>query len=215
MSEWVNFFGTVSQNATDQDTHGDPPSLRRCCPSPHRHDSAVGRAHDHGQRKGPSRGREGLRDPGGFAHLHSQGRNCRGTAPVDYRSRQSDRRRSCCQPTLLSFPPVCASPPPSSNGQAPRHHPRRASHAVSHYNPCESLARLFDVDPLVAVSVPGHCWASLERIVACSELFSDILSAIWADCPFLLMVLLTGTLIVIPLRIIGWLVSLAETSEGE
>ena len=65
---------------------------------------------------------------------------------------------------------------------------------------------------LAFLGIVGLRW---ERIVARSELFSDILSAIWADCPFLLMVLLTGTLIVIPLRIIGWLVSLAETSEGE
>jgi hypothetical protein len=62
---------------------------------------------------------------------------------------------------------------------------------------------------LAFLSIVGLRW---QRTVAYGDSFTSILKAMWVDLPFLLGLLALGFLIVIPLRLIGWLVSLAEPS---
>jgi hypothetical protein len=64
---------------------------------------------------------------------------------------------------------------------------------------------------LAFLSIVGLRW---QRIVANSESFPEILKAMWRDLPHLLGLLALGFLIVIPLRLIGWLVLLTESAEG-
>jgi hypothetical protein len=64
---------------------------------------------------------------------------------------------------------------------------------------------------LAFLSIVGLRW---QRIVADRERFGDILDAMGKDLPHLFGLLALGFLIVIPLRVIGWLVSLAEPVEG-
>ena len=207
--------GQMSQNATDQDTHGDPPSLRRRAPV--RIDMTL-------------RSGEPMTMASGKVHLVAgkvfviQVVSPTSTAKVEI----------AAEPPLLTIVPASRI-----EGGALPAYLAEFSASLRFRLPLPAMARLhvtiLDGHPTPCrITIPVKVWPAFsmwilwwllaflgivglrwERIVARSELFSDILSAIWADCPFLLMVLLTGTLIVIPLRIIGWLVSLAETSEGE
>jgi hypothetical protein len=53
----------------------------------------------------------------------------------------------------------------------------------------------------------------LQRIVADNESFPDILQAMWQDLPRLLGLLALGFLIVMPLRLVGWLFLFTESTE--
>jgi len=64
---------------------------------------------------------------------------------------------------------------------------------------------------LAFLSIVGLRW---QKTVADNERFTDILTAMWTDLPHLLGLLALGFLIVIPLRLIGWLVSLAQPGES-
>ena len=99
--------GQMSQNATDQDTHGDPPSLRRRAPV--RIDMTL-------------RSGEPMTMASGKVHLVAgkvfviQVVSPTSTAKVEIAAEPplltivpaSRIEGGCCQPTLLSFPPVCA-----------------------------------------------------------------------------------------------------------
>jgi hypothetical protein len=60
---------------------------------------------------------------------------------------------------------------------------------------------------LAFLSIVGVRW---QRTVANSNSFTDIRSAMWGDLPYLLALLIIGFLVLIPIRLIGWLISLAE-----
>jgi hypothetical protein len=60
------------------------------------------------------------------------------------------------------------------------------------------------------LSIVGLRW---QRTVAEGQSFADILRAMWGDLPHLLELLALGSLILVPLRMVGWLVSLAESGE--
>jgi hypothetical protein len=64
---------------------------------------------------------------------------------------------------------------------------------------------------LAFLSIVGVRW---QKIVADSHDYSDILGAMWRDLPHLLGLLALGFLIVIPLRLLGWLVLFAESTES-
>jgi hypothetical protein len=64
---------------------------------------------------------------------------------------------------------------------------------------------------LAFLSIVGIRW---EKIVANGNSFSDILPGFWKDLPLLLGLLALGFLIVIPLWLIGWLISLTGLGES-
>lgn len=64
---------------------------------------------------------------------------------------------------------------------------------------------------LAFLSIVGLRW---RRIVADGDSFSDTLHALGRDFPHLLGLLALGSVIVIPLRLLGWLVSLTEPDES-
>ena len=53
-----------------------------------------------------------------------------------------------------------------------------------------------------------------QRIAAEGKSYEDILKALWGDLPFSLGLLELGLLILIPLRLIGWLASFARSDEN-
>jgi hypothetical protein len=61
------------------------------------------------------------------------------------------------------------------------------------------------------VSIVGVRW---QQTAAARDTVADILLAMWADLPHLLGLFALGFLIVIPLWLIGWVVSLAEPTGG-
>jgi hypothetical protein len=63
---------------------------------------------------------------------------------------------------------------------------------------------------LTFLGIVGLRW---QRAAADGQSFPDILGAMWGDFPRLLGLLALGFLILIPVRLIGWLVSLAEPGE--
>jgi hypothetical protein len=63
---------------------------------------------------------------------------------------------------------------------------------------------------LAFLSIVGVRW---QKIVADRNSYEDIFKALWGDLPYSLGLLALGFLILIPLRAIGWLVSLAESGE--
>jgi hypothetical protein len=65
---------------------------------------------------------------------------------------------------------------------------------------------------LVFLSIVGLRW---ERTIAREESFANILAVLWADLPHLLGLLALGILTVIPLRFIGWLISLGDSTESD
>jgi hypothetical protein len=63
---------------------------------------------------------------------------------------------------------------------------------------------------LAFLGIVGLRW---QKIAADRNSYEDIFEALWRDLPFSLGLLALGFLIVIPLRIVGWVVSLAEPGQ--
>jgi hypothetical protein len=63
---------------------------------------------------------------------------------------------------------------------------------------------------LAFLGIVGVRW---QRLVADRNSYVDVFKALWDDLPYSLGLLALGFLILIPLRAIGWLVSLAEFGE--
>jgi hypothetical protein len=63
---------------------------------------------------------------------------------------------------------------------------------------------------LTFLGIVGLRW---QKIVAEGQSFAGILSALWRDLPHLLVLLVLGFPVLIPLRLIGWVITLAEPGE--
>jgi hypothetical protein len=62
------------------------------------------------------------------------------------------------------------------------------------------------------LSIVGFRW---QRTIAYADSFTETITAMWIDLPYLVGLLALGFLVVIPpLWLLGWLVALAEPSGG-